>query len=542
MAKEQERQQQKAKLKIALPSGEIHKHKVKEPESRIGSGSHNDIPITDPEVSTTHATLAFDGDGYVIVDGGGGRATFVNGERVIKQRKLAHGDVIKMGNSEITFRLKHAKTLKTVRAPIPPPGAVFDSAMLSANGRSRENTDKKHKKPKKDKHKAKTIGEFIGVPPVTMPPIVQRPEVEATMNREPAGLPKQAGETKYAQLKGLYAGGRGPIIITVVFVLLSVIIAILLSRQDARQSSVLNEAENRQASKKLANLSQTNQIAGEKYEASGATAVPDSNGILFVDDSTQDSVFFMPVNGNGEQDGEIKPIPLGVSVKNPEGISRFGSRFMVVGSLSTLESDTKGGGAAFDFDPATQAVSNAVELTGLRRFLLDNVPELKPWANKTSAEGGLNVEGIAVDPDPERPRVLLGLRGPVINGKALVVPIRILDRKAPLSVENLAVDPQGATELNLNGQAIRDIQYDSRLRAFLIISGAPEYEKRGDFVLWVWNGGSDQSLDEARPKKQAVLDSKMKPEGITHLKISNHEFVFIVGDASSYAKIDYVSR
>jgi hypothetical protein len=294
-------------------------------------------------------------------------------------------------------------------------------------------------------------------------------------------------------------------------------------------------------SKSLVGLSGISKFSGGKYEASGAVAVPGANAILFVDDSKPDHVFYMPVNELGEQDGLIKAIPLGVSVENPEGITQFGSRFMIVGSLSTHESNEVGGVAVFDFDSATQTVSRAVLLTGMRTFLFNNVPELKAWATKTSIEGGLNIEGIAVDPNPDHPRVLLGLRGPLLNGNALVVPIRIRDRQASLSVENLEMDEPSAIQLNLNGQAIRDIQYDSRLGAFLIISGAAETEEKTNFTLWKWNGEGDQTREGARPKEQAVLDKKMKPEGVTHLKVSNQEFVFIVGDASSYAKIDYIA-
>jgi hypothetical protein len=31
----------------------------------------------------------------------------------------------------------------------------------------------------------------------------------------------------------------------------------------------------------------------------------------------------------------------------------------------------------------------------------------------------------------------------------------------------------------------------------------------------------------------------MKPEGVTRVKAGGNEFVFVVGDASSYVKVDY---
>src|SRR5262245_2641311 len=106
MSKQQATQrQQEANLRIVLPNGEVYERHVTRAESYIGSGPHNDIPIIDPEVSPTHALLAFHGDSYFLLDEGGEGGTFVNEERVITPRKLAHGDRIKMGKSEIIFKL-----------------------------------------------------------------------------------------------------------------------------------------------------------------------------------------------------------------------------------------------------------------------------------------------------------------------------------------------------------------------------------------------------------------------------------------------------
>jgi pSer/pThr/pTyr-binding forkhead associated (FHA) protein len=512
--------QRKARLTIMLPTGETYEHKVTGGGSHIGSGSYSDIPIADPEVSSPHAMLASNGDGYLIVDEGSEGGTFVNGEQVTKPRKLSHGDVIKMGRSQITFTYKH-------------PATALKAA--SSNGGSEEK--KKHKKRKENKHNNRTYEQDYSVAAARASSNDGEPDGEKKMKKD-----KQKGKEKVDErIKAAKVRAWGGIIATVLSVVLTVVISIVVTRTTGIQPSGSAAFSGAQSSRKLAGLSDRNKISGGTYEASGAVAVPDANGILFVDDSKPDHVFYMPVNELGEQDGLVKAIPLGVSVENPEGISQFGSRFMITGALSTHESNDQGGVAVFDFDPATQTVSRAVVLTGMRKFLFDNVPELKAWANKTGIEGGLNIEGITVDPNPEHPRVLLGLRGPILNGNALVVPLKIRDRQAPLSIENLEMDEPNAIQLNLNGQAIRDIQYDSRLRSFLIISGAPETAEKTDFTLWEWNGEGNQTREASRPREQALLDKKMKPEGVTHLKILNQEFVFIVGDASIYAKIDYIS-
>jgi pSer/pThr/pTyr-binding forkhead associated (FHA) protein len=547
VSKHQKPRDTEARLRILLPTGDTFKHVVTGTESRIGTGSQSDILIVDPEVSSTHAILRSNGGGYIIVDEGGVGGTSVNGEKVTEPRKLSNGDVIGLGKSQITFKLKHAdkskgnKADKARLAETASSDVAVEAEVRLNNGASEGEKSEKLKKHKKDKHKAKLDIQADSV-------IEAKTEVGAAPNNGESEAEKKKKKDKQKgkvseneRIKAARVRAWGGIIATVLSVVLTVTISIIVTRTSGGQPNVVGAIGGTQLSKKLANLSDSSKISGGKFEASGAVAVPDANGILFVDDSKADQVLYMPVNQLGEQDGPVKAIPLGVSVENPEGITQFGSRFVIIGSLSTPESNDKGGVAVFDFDSVTKSVSKTVALTGMRRFLFDNVPELKAWADKSGVEGGLNIEGIAVDPDPQHPRILLGLRGPVLNGNALVVPIKVLDRRAPLTLENLAMDEPNAIQLNLNGQAIRDIQYDSFLRAFLIISGAPETEKKADFTLWEWTGDGNQTREPSRPKLQAALDPDMKPEGVTHLKILNYEFVFIVGDASRYAKIDYLT-
>ena len=496
------------------------------PGIHVGSGAQSGVKIPDPAVSPTHYMIAFDGDSYFIVDEGGQGGTAVNGQRVIQPRRLSHGDVITAGKTRITFTLKHhARTHKEQRLEAGSHETV--KTKTSLNGL--------HQKKKKDKKEVAQQPQLLAGSKLISSDRTQFQEARRKKNL------KQPKEKKDERVKSAMVRAWGGIIATVLSVALTVVISMVVSRQGSTGVPILAGSA-AGPDKKLANLSDFSSFDGGKYEASGAVAVPNTNGVLFVDDSEPDQVFYMPVNALGEQDGPVKPVPLGVSVSNPEGITQFGSRFMITGSLSTNESNDTGGIATFEFDPATQSASKAVVLTGMRKFLLDNVPELKAWASKTSIEGGLNIEGITADPDPQRLRVLLGLRGPVLNGNALVVSVRIVDRQLPLTVENLAMDEPNAIQLNLNGQAIRDIQYDSRLRAFLIISGAPETAEKTDFLLWQWNGEANQTRDEARPKLQSVLDKRMKPEGVAPLKLPNRDLVFLVGDASSYATIDYVSQ
>jgi pSer/pThr/pTyr-binding forkhead associated (FHA) protein len=72
----------------------------------IGRGEHNDFVLAwDAEVSRTHAQLELIGGEWTIVDDGLSRnGSFLNGERVLGRRRLADGDVVRLGRTPIVFR------------------------------------------------------------------------------------------------------------------------------------------------------------------------------------------------------------------------------------------------------------------------------------------------------------------------------------------------------------------------------------------------------------------------------------------------------
>lgn len=72
----------------------------------IGRGDACDVRLVlDPEVSRLHAELEHLGGAWVVVDDGLSRnGTFVNGERIAGRHRLANGDVLRCGDSLLTFR------------------------------------------------------------------------------------------------------------------------------------------------------------------------------------------------------------------------------------------------------------------------------------------------------------------------------------------------------------------------------------------------------------------------------------------------------
>jgi hypothetical protein len=72
----------------------------------IGRLSTNDVVLSDPNVSRSHAELRREGDSWVLVDLGSTNGTLVNGQQAA-EHELAHGDRLAFGTSELVFRIGH---------------------------------------------------------------------------------------------------------------------------------------------------------------------------------------------------------------------------------------------------------------------------------------------------------------------------------------------------------------------------------------------------------------------------------------------------
>jgi hypothetical protein len=70
----------------------------------VGSIAGNTIVVADPEVAKKHIGIRRDPVGYELADLGSMNGVFVNGQRMAK-RLLASGDIIRLGTSEMVFRI-----------------------------------------------------------------------------------------------------------------------------------------------------------------------------------------------------------------------------------------------------------------------------------------------------------------------------------------------------------------------------------------------------------------------------------------------------
>jgi hypothetical protein len=70
----------------------------------IGRGVTNDVPLPGDEyASTRHARIEPRRDGVWVEDIGSTNGTFVNGIRLTRERRLAPGDVVRVGETDLRF-------------------------------------------------------------------------------------------------------------------------------------------------------------------------------------------------------------------------------------------------------------------------------------------------------------------------------------------------------------------------------------------------------------------------------------------------------
>ena len=319
---------------------------------------------------------------------------------------------------------------------------------------------------------------------------------------------------------------RAKVILPVLGMLVVFGCAVLAVVQEARGESGPTQQQQQRA---LSAAGSMVAFSGGMFEASGVAHVPGTDGVLFVDDGRPDEIFWMRLGEGGSQAGQIVPIKLGASVVDKEGMTFDGDFFYVVGSLSKYKMSDGPGLARFRFDPQAQRVEGTEAVSGLKRFLARSVAELRGMEATKYRDGGINLEGVAWD--PVNKRLLLGVRSPVVDGQALVVPLRLRDPKGALTAANLEVEGGRAIRLPFGGAGIRSIEYDERAKAFHVITGAGPNAEKLDFKLWEWDGNSE------RPalRELGTYPRTLKPEGFTRVATTDRSFGFLVFDTSGYA-------
>lgn len=85
---------------VCLTDG--REYKVGDRPLSFGRDAAADVVVSGSDVSRQHAEIRSDAEGYVLIDTSV-NGTYVNGERIIKTRRLSRADVIRIGNDEFRF-------------------------------------------------------------------------------------------------------------------------------------------------------------------------------------------------------------------------------------------------------------------------------------------------------------------------------------------------------------------------------------------------------------------------------------------------------
>jgi hypothetical protein len=270
-------------------------------------------------------------------------------------------------------------------------------------------------------------------------------------------------------------------------------------------------------------------IAGGYFEASGVAHVPGTRQLLFVDDDRPRELFVLEVDSGGRQRTSAVALSLGAHVTDLEGITHDGHYFYVVGSQSKATGLDGDGLVRFTYDPQTRRTHDVESVRDLKRWLAVHVPELRGTETRLG-DHVLNVEGLAWD--PVRRRLLLGLRAPIVDGKTLIVAVRMIDPGGPFSGENLQLD--GAPiRLGLHGAGIRSIEFDEVTNTFVLITGAALNEEGLDFQVLEWKGEQD-----SMPTLVTTYSRTLKPEGVARARFGGASVRLIIFDTGRLTLLD----
>lgn len=91
------------KLVVTAGPKEGEEFPLEDEEYVVGRSTDNPICIQDTSVSRKHIALRRAGSGWTVSDLGSGNGTLVNGEQITDETALANGDIITMGDTEVTY-------------------------------------------------------------------------------------------------------------------------------------------------------------------------------------------------------------------------------------------------------------------------------------------------------------------------------------------------------------------------------------------------------------------------------------------------------
>jgi hypothetical protein len=170
-------------------------------------------------------------------------------------------------------------------------------------------------------------------------------------------------------------------------------------------------------------------------------------------------------------------------------------------------------------------------LWGFREWIVENAPELGKSPRHLPDDGGLNVEGLGWSSAEQV--LLLGVRTPVIEGKPLVLRVRLKEVDGPWHLSNFEMLPPVLLGIkdDRGEQGIRTIGFDPACSAWLIVAGNSTSASKAPCTLYAWDGNAQGIV---RHYENVRFHKRMKVEGVTHGTAGGRGAIVFVDDAGGY--------
>ncbi|MFR9729727.1 DUF3616 domain-containing protein [Saccharopolyspora sp. MS10] len=139
--------------------------------------------------------------------------------------------------------------------------------------------------------------------------------------------------------------------------------------------------------------------------------------------------------------------------------------------------------------------------------LLAEDPHLAPFLGIPGRDNGFHVEGVAALGEPGAERVLLGLRGPVLRGWAVVLRLEPVERNGRLVPSELDGRRRYAKHfLDLDGLGVRDLCPQGE---DLLVLAGPSMALDGPARIYRWLGGARPDVPEVVRAEELVHEADL---------------------------------
>jgi phosphoserine phosphatase RsbU/P len=128
-------------ITVESADGSRQRFRLAKPRITIGRSRESDIFLPDQWLSRQHAEIHERSGGFVLLDLGSKNGTLLNGERVSDERRLRDGDVISLGEHQLTFAAAAAAAAAAAEDEPEPEGTVIYSARDLSEIRTKPATD-----------------------------------------------------------------------------------------------------------------------------------------------------------------------------------------------------------------------------------------------------------------------------------------------------------------------------------------------------------------------------------------------------------------